>query len=308
MAIQFMDLTQTRINQRADQRHVAWAQGNGVCAVFGCPVEEGNCLLLNTGQIISIAAAMLCGQPEIARIWRRAPRAGERVPGSWVSGYAIGGIHRPYDRARRAKPICPPEAFYGPAMESAIALRALAIWSLWHITQASNLEEAKACHDGVPWAVAERVLSPDPVSPRWWNPSKGALPIDTRGIYPMPPESDLAEWLSDAGTSNIGAGFWIPSIMDPSGRKLCFDQPKELLFPMEPRFNSGPWQAMHGMTPVIEETIQQALEWFSSRDWSEFALLGGETRWALPSPSEEGHPRCGTTASAARSEPFAHPA
>jgi len=108
----------------------------------------------------------------------------------------------------------------------------------------------------------------------------------------MPPESDLAEWLPNAGISNIGAGFWIPSILDPSGRPLWFDQPKEPLLPMEPRFNTGPWQAMHGITPVIEEAIEQALDWFSSRDWSEFVLLGGEVQWVLPNPSEEGRQHC----------------
>lgn len=292
MTIQFMDLTQTRINQRADQRHAAWAQGNGVCAVFGCLVEEANSVLLNTGQIISIGAALLCGQPEIARIWRRAQRAGERVPGSWVSGYAIGGIHRPFDHARRASSICPPEGFYGPAIESAIALRALAIWSLWSLTQAPSLEEAKACEFGVPWAVVERLRSQDPTSPRWWNPTNCTPPLDTRGLYPMPSESDLAEWLPSAGTTNIGAGFWIPSIMDPQGRQLYFKQPKEPLLPMEPRFNTGPWQAMHGLTPAIEEAIGQALEWISIRDWSEFVLLGGKTQWQLPISSEEGRQRC----------------
>jgi hypothetical protein len=49
---------------------------------------------------------------------------------------------------------------------------------------------------------------------------------------------------------------------------------------------------MHGLTPVIEEAIDQALEWISSRDWSEFVLLGGKTQWELPSPSGERGQRC----------------
>jgi len=282
-----LDLTRTRIVSHPDRRKVAWVQADQRCCATGVQIAEPDAIALNDGRIFSVGAALLWGQPEIARLWRQETQASRRGPGGWISGMSLGALHRPFARDTRARSLCPPEDLYGPTLQTALALRIFSAWIVWRLAQTSSIKEAQECNNGMVWHAAQFILCPDPMSPRWHVVGGGELPLTTQDYYPMPLRPERQHWLTTPGRTNIGAGIWLPSLTGADGMEIRFSRPETRFIGLTSDFYQGPWDEHPNIRPAQREVINSALQWFGEEDRSEFLLFGAQAPWTMPEPSTE---------------------